>query len=81
MAELERESQGDFKNFLRMEPAAFHELVQRVTPSLIKQDTRFRRPLERGLRLVITLRHLASRPASKMSKPVYKEWPLVNKII
>ena len=36
MAELERESEGDFKAFLRMEPAMFHELVQRLSPRLTK---------------------------------------------
>ena len=38
MAELERESQGDFKAFLRMEPAMFHELVQRVSPIIAKNQ-------------------------------------------
>jgi hypothetical protein len=58
MVKLEREDQGDFINFLRMEPAILHELVQRLTPRLTKQTTRLRKPLEPGL--AITLRHLAS---------------------
>ena len=60
MVELERESHGDFKNYLRMEPAMFHELLQRVTPRLTKRDTNFRKALEPGLKLAITLRYLAS---------------------
>ena len=60
MVELEREAQGDFINFLRMEPAMFHELLLRLTPRLTKQTTQFRKPLEPGLKLAITLRHLAS---------------------
>ena len=60
MVELERESQGDFTNFLRMEPAMFHELVQRLTPRISKQDTQFRRALEPGLKLAVTLRFLAT---------------------
>ena len=38
MGELEREAQGDFKSFLRMEPAMFHELLQRLTPALSKNN-------------------------------------------
>ena len=60
MEELERESHGDFKNYMRMEPAMFHEVLERLTPRLTKQDTKFRRALRPGLKLVITLRFLAS---------------------
>ena len=60
MAELQRESRGDFASFLRMEPRMFHELLQRVTPRIRRSVTRFRRPLEPGLRLAITLRYLAT---------------------
>ena len=60
MGELEREAQGDFTNFLRMEPAMFYELLQRVSPRLTKAVTNFRRPLEPGLKLAITLRFLAT---------------------
>ena len=59
MAELMRESRGDFQAFLRMEPAMFHELLQRVTPH-IQKDRRRRAPLEPGLKLAITLRYLAT---------------------
>lgn len=60
MAELERESHGDFKTFLRMEPAMFHEMLDRLTPRLTKLDTNFRKPLEPGLKLAVTLRFLAT---------------------
>lgn len=46
MRELERESQGDFTNYMRMEPRMFHELLLRVTPRLTKRDTNYRRPLD-----------------------------------
>ena len=36
MVELEREHHSDFKKFLRMEPAMFHELLQRVGPRIEK---------------------------------------------
>ena len=60
MQELERESRGDFTNYMRMEPRMFHELLLRLTPRLTKQDTNLRRPLEPGLKLAITLRYMAT---------------------
>lgn len=60
MAELELESHGDFRGFMRMEPGMFHELLTRLTPRLTKVDTNFRKALEPGLKLAITLRFLAS---------------------
>ena len=38
----------------------FDEVVQRLTPRLTKQDTNYRPSLEPGLKVAITLRHLAS---------------------
>ena len=60
LEELERESHADFTNYMRMEPAMFHELLERLTPRLSKQDTKFRRALHPGLKLAITLRFLAT---------------------
>jgi hypothetical protein len=58
--ELERESRGDFTNYMRMEPNMFHELLLRVAPRLTKRDTNYRRSLEPGLKLAITLRYMAT---------------------
>ena len=44
-AELEREHHGDFTNYIRMDPAMFHELLQTLTPRLSKQDTKWRKAL------------------------------------
>ena len=60
MMELETESRGDFVGYLRMEPAMFHELVQRLTPRLTKQTTNYRKPLCPGIKIAITLRFLAT---------------------
>ena len=60
MVELEREAEGDFTNFLRMEPMMFHELLQTSTPRLTKQETRLRQPLDLRLKLAITLQYLAT---------------------
>lgn len=60
MRELERESLGDFTNYMRIEPCMFHDLLLRVTSRLTKRDTNYRRPLELGLKLAITLRYMAT---------------------
>ena len=59
MRELERESHGDFKGFLRVEPQMFHELVRRVGPR-IQKSQKGRTPLVPGLKMAITLRYLAT---------------------
>ena len=41
MAELEREHHVHVTNYLRMDPAMFHELLQRMTPRLEKKDTKW----------------------------------------
>lgn len=60
MQELRREDPAVFTNFLRMSPDMFDELLERLTPSITKQYTFYRAPLEPGLKLALTLRHLAS---------------------
>ncbi len=60
MQELERESKGDFINYMRMEPCMFHEPLLRVTPRITKKDINFRRALEPGLKLAITIRYMAT---------------------
>ena len=60
MAELGMEDQQSFFNFLKMPPQLFDELLNRVGPGCHKMDTHYRKALEPGLKLVITIRHLAS---------------------
>lgn len=59
MREIERECQGDFLNYLRMPPVMFYELLQRITPRIQKSE-RYRRPLEPGLKLAITIRYIVT---------------------
>ena len=49
-----------YRNFTRMEPAIFYLIEERITPYLRKSITNFRKPLEVGLKLVVTLRHLST---------------------
>ena len=60
LAELRNEDQASFKNFMRMSPEMFDELLTRVGPMITKQNTNYREALDPGLKLALTLRHLAS---------------------
>ena len=60
MVELRNEDPRAFQNFMRMPPAMFDEIVQRLTPALTKETTNWRAPLDPGLKVALTLRHLAS---------------------
>ena len=60
MAELRNEDQSSFVNFLRIPPEMFDELHERCAGRLTKQTTNYRQPLEPGLKLALTLQHLAS---------------------
>ena len=60
MRELEAEDVVSFRNFVRMDPAMFREVLQRVGPRIEKYDTWFRKSINPGCRLAITLRFLAT---------------------
>ena len=60
MNELRIQDPQAFFTFLRMEPAMFDELVQRVGPRITKTDTHMRKSLSPGLKIAITVRYLAS---------------------
>lgn len=60
LVELEREDAGAFKNFVRVNPQLFTAILERIEDQIRKKDTRFRKALEPGLKLAITLRFLAT---------------------
>lgn len=60
LVELRNEDQAAFKNFMRMPPDMFDELLNRVGPRVTKQNTTYRQAHDPGLKLALTLRHLAS---------------------
>ena len=49
-----------FKNFTRLEPALFDELLDRIRHRITKHNTNYRDAIEPGLKLAVTLRHLAT---------------------
>ena len=50
---------GD-RNFTRMEPAFFHLIEENIIAHLGKSISNLRKPLEVGLKLAVTLRHLST---------------------
>ena len=60
LEELRLEDVPAFRNFLRMEPELFVEILNRVRDSIWRQDTFYRRALDPGRKLALTLRYLAS---------------------
>lgn len=60
MHELELEGEGDFRNLLRVEPAMFREILERIRPRITGATTNWRKPLDPGLKLALTMRHLAT---------------------
>jgi hypothetical protein len=60
MTELRMEDTSSFFNYLRMEPLMFDELLHGVGPRIQTSDTNFRKSLSAGLKLALTIRHLAS---------------------
>ena len=56
LVELRREDPKSFKNFLRMEPAMYDEIVQCVGPRVTKKITSFRKPLSPDIKIAFTLR-------------------------
>ena len=60
LEELRLEDVPAFRNFLRIEPEMFVEILDRVRDTIWKKDTFYRKALDPGLKLALTLRYLAS---------------------
>ena len=57
---LKMEDAMGFRNFTRLTPTDFEELLLMVGGKISKQDTKFRETITASLRLAVTLRFLAS---------------------
>ena len=58
--ELRNEDQASFKNFMRMPPEMFDELLTIMGPRITKHNANYKETLDAGLKLALILRHLAS---------------------
>lgn len=65
LMELEADDLNTFRNYLRMDTETFYEILQRITPRIIKKDTNFGNSISPRLRLAATLRFLATGNSSK----------------
>ena len=59
-----------YQNFVRM-PPAFDRIEERIHHCIKKSVTNLRKPLEVGLKLAITLRHIAMKKPEKTSSDYY----------
>ena len=60
LVERRNEDQASFKNFMRMPPEMFDELLSRMGPRITKHNANYKETLDPGLKLALILRHLAS---------------------
>jgi len=60
LRELDATDSMSYKNFLRMDRAAFEFLAEKVAPVIARQDTRLRQAITVEDRLAVTLRFLAT---------------------
>ena len=58
--ELKENNPDDFKNYLRMSDEIFEELHATIAPLIEKQNTKMRNAISSELRLIATLRFLAT---------------------
>ena len=64
IAELSAENPAAYKNFVRIDPYMFQELLHVVGPRITMKTTWYRQSIDPGLRLAITLRYLAKGTAT-----------------
>ena len=60
MAEMRAGDCAAFRNYLRMPPEMFDEILARVGPHFKKMDTNYRLAIDPGVKLAATLRYLAT---------------------
>lgn len=58
--ELRLSSPSDYRSYLRMDHSTFIELLNMITPFILKKDTHLREAITPNLRLSCTLRFLAT---------------------
>jgi hypothetical protein len=58
--ELQREPSGEFQNFCKMSSTDFEYLLQKIGPTISKEDTNWRECIPAKIRLAVTLRFLAT---------------------
>ncbi len=78
LAELNREDHPAFRNYTRMDPEMFFDLVNRLSLRISKQDTWYQKVLQPGLKVDITLHYLAT--GDSYHSLMYNFWVVLNTI-
>ena len=60
MQEMRVGDSAAFRNFLRMPPEMFDEMLARIGPRIQKMHTNYRLAIDPGVKLAATLRYLAT---------------------
>ena len=60
MSQLQATDLRGYRGFTRLDPQLFQEIVDRVGPRIQKTDTFFRKALDPGLKIAVTLRYMAT---------------------
>ena len=61
MENLRHNDPDSFNSLTIIQPELFDELLGRIRHRITKQNTKYREAIESGLKLAVTLRHLATR--------------------
>lgn len=71
-----------FRNFVRMSEAQFNHLLEKVSPLIEKQNTKFRESISAGERLALTLHYLATGNSFRSMQYVFRiPQPTISVII
>ena len=60
MAELRQHDQVSFKNYTRLSPTIFDDLLERLSQHITKLHTKYRQTLPPSLKLAVFLRHMTT---------------------
>jgi hypothetical protein len=60
MPDLILEDVSGYRNFMRLDPDTFQEILAKMGPKIQNENTFWRRAMEPGIKLAITLRYLAT---------------------
>ena len=60
LPQLRQEDPESLFNYMRMRPEMFDEIHQRISGDIQRKDTKWRQALPSGLKLAVTIRHLAA---------------------
>ncbi len=80
--EFEEKHPEKFRQAFRMNTKAFYDLLERVEPTIAKQDTHMRMAIPAKMRLQVTLRYFASGASYRVLEELFRiPEPTISKIV